>query len=45
LADLATIVKNRVTAGEAKESFVLTTAPTPFQGRAFELLGVTLSRQ
>ena len=45
LANLATIVTNRVIAGEARESFVLMTAPTPLQSRAFELLGVTLSRQ
>lgn len=46
LADLATLVKNRVIPHGATTSaaFDLLTTPTPLQTRAFELLGVTPSR-
>jgi transposase len=44
LAELATIVKNRVTApGANAVAFDLMTAPSPIQARAFDLLGVSLS--
>jgi hypothetical protein len=43
LADLATIVRNRVRPTEAgKQTFELTTSPTPVQRRALDLLGVSL---
>jgi len=45
LAELATIVKNRVALGGAQPTFDLLTAPTPGQARAFDLLGVSLSRK
>lgn len=42
LADLATIVKNRVQPKAALPSFDMTTTPTPLQRRALELLAVPL---
>lgn len=40
LADLATVVKNRVQPRLGGETFDVTTVPTPLQQRAFDLLGV-----
>lgn len=45
LADLATIVKNRVAPREGQATFDLMTAPTLFQARAFDLLGLHLTRK
>ncbi len=43
LADLATIVKNRIQPQDKRiAAFDMLTTPTPIQQRAFELLGVTL---